>query len=210
MDIFKKMGRNWAKNTKPKALGSNFKKAAWTLGGGTIYWLIPTALQGWFKTDMSGLKGVLVGASGAAVIGMLSDKKEILGGGLATAGIHLTYNHLNDSITNIFSSPIFGYQNGSVSRTYDDMGLPPKPADDDASLPKGYAYNENGELVALNLPDNSKMLAPRDESMNDFTNELNPKRYEQEYGRHEPVGDFVSAPGAFEIGSSFDPGNVPL
>ena len=168
MNLFKQMGKNWTKNTKSKALGESGKKAAYTLLGGMLYTVIPTAIQGWGGVDMSGAKGVMAGAVGSSVVGLLADKKEIVAGGLATAGIHLAYNHLNGVITGIFGSPIFGYSPGAVQ--YTDEKQVSETMND--ALPAGYGYNSMGEIVALDLPGNQEMIA-QEQPVNDYTSELN-------------------------------------
>lgn len=180
MDLFKKMGRNWSKSTKSKALGDTGKKAAYTLLGGFLYTIIPTAVQGWGKVDMSGAKGIITGALGSSVIGILADKKEITTGGLATAGIHLVYTNMNPIITSIFDTPIFAGSTGAITTTTDTETM----AVNDG-LPDGYGYNSRGEIVALNsqatqkpmfepqqVSEYTSQLSEYTSSLNDFTDQV--------------------------------------
>ena len=167
MDAFKKMGKNWSKNTKSKALGDTGKKTAYTLLGGFLYTIIPTAIQGWGGVDMSGAKGIIAGSVGSSIIGIVSDKKEITTGGLATAGIHLVYAHLNGTITSIFNTPIFAASTGAITTTTDTETI----AMNDGVLPSGYGFNSRGEIVALNTPSN-QMTMEQAQPVSSFTGDL--------------------------------------
>lgn len=167
MNAFKTMGRNWSKNTKSKALGETGKKAGYTFLGGLLYTIIPTAIQGWGGIDMSGAKGIIAGSLGSGIIGIVSDKKEITAGGLATAGIHLVYAHLNGTITSVFNSPIFGASTGAVTTTTDTETM----AVNDGQLPSGYGYNSRGEIVALNTPIN-QMTMEQAQPVSEYTTQL--------------------------------------
>lgn len=201
MSIFKQMGANWTANTKSKPLGEAAKKGLWTFLGGTLYWLFPTAIQGFGKVDMSGLKGVFVGVIGTSLTGILADKKEIIAGGITAGGVHLTYNHLNGTITNIFNSPIFGYGKGSV-QSYTETGIESLEAQSTGDeAPAGYGYNSAYELVALNPPDGSLLQAPVQSTsvtpVADYRDDLDSTKYKLQAALNDRVnklGGFAPSP----------------
>lgn len=205
--IAKKIGQNWSKNTKSKALGETAKKGLWTFLGGTLYWLYPTAIQGLLKVDMSGLKGVAVGVIGSSLTGILSDKKEIVAGGICAGGVHLTYNHLNGIITDVFQSPIFGYSAGAI-QTYTDEGteaLENQPVSD--GIPEGYTTDEMGELVPIDTPDGGNLLAQQ--SVNDFVDKLDHRNHP----KPSALADYVSKVGAVStnpMNNAFSPSHLAL
>ena len=199
MSIFKQMGRNWRKNTKGKAIGNNAKKAATGLLGGTLYWLVPTAIQGLFKVDMSGVKGMLLGASASTAIGMLSDKSAIITGGLTAAGVHATYAHLNPTITKVLNTPIFASDPDAIQR----VTATSVEQETTRDLPEGYYIDENGYLAhsSVEMPDGNELPA----AVNDYIEKISVGDYVEEI----PVGDYVEQIGVSDYTESFNLGTNP-
>ena len=115
MNIFQLMAKNIKKNTKSSVL----KRLGYVLVGGVAYPLIPTAIQGILKTDMSGWKGVITGAVGGALVGAASDKVEIAAGAVGAAMTHVMYVKVNDSVNEVLGTPIFRFDPNS--QLFDEM-----------------------------------------------------------------------------------------
>lgn len=145
-DIFRRMSMNLKKNTKPEPL----KNLLWGVIGGFLYPVIPTAIQGFLKVDMSGWKGVLTGGLTTTAIGMLSDKMMIAYGGIAAMTTHIVYVKANDTIASVMNTPIFAFDKTSSLM--------------DEALPPGMEY--------INLPDGTRVIAQKSPALNDFVNEI--------------------------------------
>jgi hypothetical protein len=178
-DIFKTL----ISNTKKNASKDTFKKILWGLVGASSYCLIPTAVQGWFKTDMSGMKGMLTGVLSSSLIGLASNKPEMAIGAFSVMGAHLLYVKGNDTIATFMQSPIFAFD--AAGTTMKD------------ELPPGYGM--------INLPDGRQVIANSNartsEPVSDYVQAL-PQASKANGGN---LGDFVGLlPGQRNEGSLND------
>jgi len=175
LDIFRTIGRN----VKANATMTNLKKAGWGAAGAALYALIPTAIQGWGKTDsMTGWKGWGTGFVAANLIGMAFNKPEMMVGASAMAVGHLMYVKGNPTIANVFNSPIFSFSSTTPNLPASEASLKDKYL---AQLNDRYSptlSDDNQRLITL--PDGTQVLAstgpvPQLEtatSLNDYYSEM--------------------------------------
>lgn len=159
MGLFKDFFSNVKKNNN----SAFWKKGMFGVLGGATYILIPTAVQGMFKVDMSGWKGVTAGAVGATLIGMGSDHPEFAMGALAASGVHITYVYGNDTIASLLGKPIFAFD--PATQMLGDDAVPPG-------------------MQEITLPDGQRVLASAS-GVNDFVSNLP--------GSQAGMNDFVSS-----------------
>lgn len=172
MNIFEKMGANINMNAKV----SELKPLGWGILGGVSYVLVPTAIQGIFKIDMSGFKMPVVGAASSILMGMAFDKMEMAMGGAAAAATHLMYVKANDQLASLFNTPIPAFDKAAAA--------PATIADD--SVPPGY--------IETTLPTGEKVLSAVNQSrVNDFMAQPDPAPMAQLPSKSTAINDYMTS-----------------
>lgn len=174
------MASNIKKNTAP----SVWKQLGYVVLGGIFYPVLPTAIQGIFKIDMSGWKGVLTGGLGGVALGAALDKPAMSAGAAGAAITHIMYVKANDTIGELLGTPIFRFDKDS--QLFDDL----PPGIQEVALP-------NGQKILAEIPQG------QENTVNDYVAQL-PGQNLNDYTAEVPS----AAPRAMQTMNDFV-GNVP-
>lgn len=152
LSIFRTIG----KNIKANATMTTFKKAGWAALGAATYALVPTAVQGWMKYDMSGWKGWGTGLMVGNLIGAMVNKPEMMMGATAAAGTHALYVKGNGAVNSVFGTPIFRFGSPALPAAEGEGSMSDRYL---TALEDRYLTALNDGEKVLRMPDGSSVVA---------------------------------------------------